>query len=109
VGLLRWTAWAASIIVAFAANLMNNLPVKLIAGNVVQSANASDQITSAILIGVDLGPNLYVTASLPTILWLAVLRREEQVIGATIRFLKPGFLVMPPALLLALAGALLFR
>jgi arsenical pump membrane protein len=103
-----WTAWAAGVFVAFATNLMNNLPVGLIAGTAVQSANASDPITSAILIGVDLGPNLSVTGSLATILWLAVLRREGQNIG-TFRFLKLGFLVMPPALLLALAGALLFR
>jgi arsenical pump membrane protein len=102
------TAWAAGVIVACATNLMNNLPAGLIAGSAVQSANASAPITSAILIGVDLGPNLSVTGSLATILWLGVLRREGQSIGA-FRFLKLGFLVMPPALLLALAGALLFR
>ena len=103
-----WTAWAAGVVVALASNLMNNLPVGLIAGSAVQSSNASDLITSAILIGVDLGPNLSVTGSLATILWLAVLRREGQIIG-TFRFLRLGFLVMPPALLLALGGALLLR
>jgi arsenical pump membrane protein len=103
-----WTAWAVGGVVAFATNLMNNLPVGLIAGSAVQSADASDSITRAILIGVDLGPNLSVTGSLATILWLAVLRREGQSIG-TLRFLKLGVLVMPPALLLALAGALVFR
>lgn len=102
------TAWIVGVIVAFATNLMNNLPVGLIAGSAVQSANASEPITSAILIGVDLGPNLSVTGSLATILWLAVLRREGQAIGA-LRFLKLGFLVTPPALLLAIGGALLFR
>jgi arsenical pump membrane protein len=102
------TAWIVGVIVAFATNLMNNLPVGLIAGSALQSANAPEPITSAILIGVDLGPNLSVTGSLATILWLAVLRREGQVIGA-LRFLKLGFLVMPPALLLAIGGALLFR
>jgi arsenical pump membrane protein len=102
-----WTAWAVGILVAFATNLMNNLPAGLIASTAVQTANASDEITRAILIGVNLGPNLSVTGSLATILWLAALRREGQSIGA-LRFLKLGFLVMPPALLLALGGALLF-
>jgi arsenical pump membrane protein len=102
------TAWAVGAVVAFATNLMNNLPTGLIAGSAVQTANASDEITRAILIGVNLGPNLSVTGSLATILWLAALRREGQGIGP-LRFLKLGFLVMPPALLLALGGALLFR
>jgi arsenical pump membrane protein len=102
-----WVQWASGVIVAFAANLMNNLPAGLIAGSAVQSADASDSITRAILIGVNLGPNLSVTGSLATILWLAELRREGQDIS-TFSFLKLGLLVMPPALLLALGGALLF-
>jgi arsenical pump membrane protein len=101
-----WTAWIAGTAVAFGANLVNNLPAGLIAGAAVQNANAPDLITRAILIGVNLGPNLSVTGSLATILWLAALRREGQTVGA-IRFLKLGLLVMPPALVLALAGALL--
>ena len=52
------------------------------------------------LIGVDLGPNLSVTGSLATILWLVVLRREGLEVGAW-RFLRLGILVMPPALVLA--------
>jgi arsenical pump membrane protein len=55
------------------------------------------------LIGVDLGPNLSVTGSLATILWLVALRREGQTIGAW-TFLKIGALVMTPALLAALAA-----
>jgi arsenical pump membrane protein len=100
------TAWVAGAVVAFTANLVNNLPAGLIAGAAAQSANAPDLITRAILIGVNLGPNLSVTGSLATILWLAALRREGQTVGA-IRFLKLGLVVMPPALALALAGALL--
>jgi arsenical pump membrane protein len=49
---------------------------------------------------VDLGPNLSVTGSLATILWLIALRREGEQIGAW-QFLKVGLLVMPPALLLS--------
>ena len=101
-------AWGAGIVVAFASNLANNLPVGLIAGSAVQAAHTPDQITSAILIGVDVGPNLSITGSLATILWLTALRREGQRVGAG-TFLRLGIVVMPPALLLAMAGAFLSR
>jgi arsenical pump membrane protein len=103
---VAWLAGAAGAAVALASNLMNNLPVGLIAGSAVQGADVSDQVTRAILIGVDLGPNLSVTGSLATILWLTALRREGQAIGAG-PFLKLGVLVMPPALVLAIAAAVL--
>ena len=90
---------APACAIAFLCNLMNNLPAGLIAGSAVQAAHVSDRVTSAILIGVDLGPNLSVTGSLATILWLGALRREGLSVSAW-RFLKLGFLVMPPALLL---------
>jgi arsenical pump membrane protein len=59
-----------------------------------------------VLIGVDIGPNLSVTGSLATILWLTAIRREGQD-ASFWRFLTLGLLVMPPALALALAGPLL--
>jgi arsenical pump membrane protein len=65
-------------------------------------------VTSAVLIGVDLGPNLSVTGSLATILWLTALRREGQNVTAW-TFLRLGALVMPPALVLALATLFLFH
>jgi arsenical pump membrane protein len=103
-----WTAWGAGTAIAVATNLMNNLPAGLIAGNAVQASQGPTAVTSAVLIGVDLGPNLSVTGSLATILWLTALRREKQSVGAG-AFLKLGILVMPPALLLAIAAAVLFR
>ena len=100
------TAWGAGVLVAVLCNLVNNLPAGLLAGAAVQTADVSDKIAGAILIGVDLGPNLSVTGSLATILWLVAIRREGEHVGAW-RFLKLGLLVMPPALALALAGLLL--
>jgi len=100
--------WAAGVIIAFGSNLSNNLPAGLIAGDAVRAAHVPDQATRAILIGVDLGPNLSVTGSLATILWLAALRREGQAVSAG-TFLKIGVLVMPPALLLAIGAAWLAR
>jgi arsenical pump membrane protein len=102
------TGWGAGISTAFASNLANNLPIGLIAGSAVNDAHASTKVTSAILIGVDIGPNLSVTGSLATILWLTALRRDGHRVGA-IKFLKIGAIVMPPALLLALGAELLFN
>jgi len=94
-------SWIAGIVVAIASNLVNNLPMGLIAATTSQAAHVPAHVTGAILIGVDLGPNLSVTGSLATILWLIALRREGEVVGAS-RFLKLGLVVMPPALLLSL-------
>ena len=101
------TAAGSGVVVGFLSNLVNNLPAGLMAGTAVQAAHVPANVSSAILIGVDLGPNLSVTGSLATILWLTALRRERvQVAGVS--FLKLGLLVMPPALILSL-GALLLR
>jgi arsenical pump membrane protein len=82
---------------------MNNLPLGLIVGAVTTGAHLSPDVTGALLIGVDLGPNLSVTGSLATILWLVALRREGQEVSAG-KFLLVGIIVMPPALLAALAS-----
>jgi arsenical pump membrane protein len=100
-------AWVAGAVLAFGCNLVNNLPAGLVAGRVVEIANVPEHVRSAVLIGVDLGPNLSVTGSLATILWLTALRREGVSVSAGV-FLKLGILVMPPALLLALAGVFVF-
>jgi Na+/H+ antiporter NhaD/arsenite permease-like protein len=50
--------------------------------------------------GIDLGPNLSVTGSLATILWLIALRRENLQVSAW-SLLKVGVIVMPLALFLA--------
>jgi arsenical pump membrane protein len=101
------TAWGAGVLIALVCNLMNNLSAGLIAGTAVQIANAPDRVTSAILVGVALGPNLSVTGSLATILWLTALRREGLKVSAW-SFLKLGVLVMPPALVLALGSLFIF-
>ena len=101
------TALAVGLDTAIAGNLMNNLPVGLIAGSVLAAAPVAPAVSGAALIGVDLGPNLSVTGSLATILWLAAVRREGQDVGA-LRFLALGVVVMPPALLAALAVLIAF-
>jgi arsenical pump membrane protein len=97
------TALIAGGIAAFLCNAMNNLPLGLIAGAVATGTHLSPHVTGALLIGVDLGPNLSVTGSLATILWLVALRREGQQVSAW-KFLVVGSIVMPPALLAALTS-----
>jgi arsenical pump membrane protein len=110
--LVAWSAtggaWVAAGVLAVGSNLVNNLPAGLLAGRVVQLAAVPETMRTAVLIGVDLGPNLSVTGSLATILWLTALRREGLRVGAW-QFLKLGALVMPPALGLAMAGAIMSK
>jgi len=99
-------ALAASFSVAALSNLVNNLPSGLMAGAALQGMQVPLHLRNAVLIGVDLGPNLSVTGSLATLLWLMALRREGVEITAG-QFLKAGLVVMPPALLLATVAAAL--
>ena len=99
------TAWAVGLITALADNIANNLPVGLVASSVAASDHLPQSVVGAMLIGVDLGPNLSVTGSLATILWLVALRRQKIDVSAW-RFLKIGALVTPLALLAALAAAI---
>lgn len=94
--------------VGVANNLVNNLPLGLIAGSTLQAAHAKGLIADAVLIGVDLGPNLSITGSLATILWLIALRKEK--LDVTFwDFLKVGVVAMPVALLASLVGAILMQ
>ena len=101
--LRRGALWEVGIATALASNLTNNLPLALAAGTTLGASPLPAALGSAVLVGVDLGPNLSVTGSLATILWLIALRREGQQVGAA-RFLRLGVCVMSPALLLALAA-----
>jgi arsenical pump membrane protein len=98
----RMPAMLGNLIAAFTvgitSNFMNNLPVGLLSGAAVHAAGQSGSLVNAVLIGVDLGPNLSVTGSLATILWLIALRREKVEITAW-EFLKIGLVAMPLALL----------
>ncbi|HZL01294.1 MAG TPA: arsenic transporter [Caulobacteraceae bacterium] len=98
-------AAGAGALLAIVSNFMNNLPAGLIASNVVAQAHPAQKVIDALLIGVDLGPNLSITGSLATILWLTAIRREGEEVGFW-RFLKVGALVAPPALILALGARL---
>jgi arsenical pump membrane protein len=120
----QWLAWASGLgqnlgamVVGFAVgvanNIVNNLPLGLIAGGTIQAAHTKGLMANAVLIGVDLGPNLSVTGSLATILWLLALRKDssdgEKLDVSFWKFLKIGAVAMPVALFAALWGAILMR
>lgn len=109
-GAQRLAPAAGTMVVGFAVgvanNLVNNLPVGLIAGGTIQAAHVKGLLAHAVMIGVDLGPNLSVTGSLATILWLLELRKEKLDVSGW-KFLRLGLIAMPVALAAALAGAVL--
>jgi arsenical pump membrane protein len=81
--------------------LLNNLPAGVLARYSLAAAGVPDHIVHATLIGVDLGPNLSITGSLATLLWLMMLRRDGiEVTGK--QFLRIGVLVAIPSLVIAL-------
>jgi arsenical pump membrane protein len=84
------------------------VPLGLIAGATLQAAHAKGLLANAVLIGVDLGPNLSVTGSLATILWLLALRKEKLDVSFW-DFLRVGVLAMPAALLASIGGAVLMQ
>lgn len=115
----EWLRWAqraslatgvliAGFVVGIANNLVNNLPLGLIVGSTLHAAQAKTPIAEAVLIGIDLGPNLSITGSLATILWLIALRKEKIDVSFW-DFLKVGALAMPLALAAALGGTILLH
>ena len=94
--------------VAVGNNLVNNLPLGLITGGTLQAAHIQGLMSHAVLIGVDLGPNLSITGSLATILWLLALRKEKLNVSFW-DFFKVGAVAMPIALLVTLGGSILMQ
>ncbi|GAC1417338.1 MAG: arsenic transporter [Acidobacteriaceae bacterium] len=105
-------AAAGALLTAFVVgtgnNLINNLPLGLMAGATLAQGHVHGLIANAVLIAVDLGPNLSVTGSLATILWLIALRTENLNVSF-VEFLKVGALAMPAALFAGSAGLLLLH
>jgi len=99
-------AFLAGSAVGVGNNLVNNLPLGLLAGTTLHAAHAHGLLANAVLIGVDLGPNLSVTGSLATILWLIALKKASLHVSAW-QFFRLGIIAMPVALLAALGAALL--
>jgi arsenical pump membrane protein len=92
--------------IAFGTDICNNLPLGLIAGATLRSMTLQPMLARVVLIAIDLGPNLSITGSLATILWLISIRREGLHVSAW-QFFKVGIVIMPISLLFAILAAVL--
>lgn len=91
----------AATATTLASTVANNLPVGLLAGAVL-AHGAPEPVRDAVLIAVDLGPNLALSGSLASLLWLAILRRAGLRVGF-FQFMRLGLWVTLPALTVAIA------
>jgi arsenical pump membrane protein len=98
-GLLALLAVAA--IAAVVANLLNNLPATLIVLPVAAAAGPGPVL--AMLIGVNVGPNLTYVGSLATLLWRRVLHAHDHDTDLG-EFVKLGALTVPPILIASTAA-----
>ena len=89
---------AIAALSAILANLVNNLPATLMLVPVAAAAGPGPVL--AVLIGVDVGPNLTYVGSLATLLWRRVLRAEDTDVELG-EFLRLGALTVPAGLVAA--------
>ncbi|TAA11169.1 arsenic transporter [Pseudoxanthomonas winnipegensis] len=94
--------WVVAATTTVAGNVANNLPVGLLTSATLAQAAPPEVVRDAALIAVDLGPNIAVSGSLATLLWLSILRREGEHVGF-FQFLRLGLVVTLPALAAAIA------
>ncbi|MFD7906515.1 SLC13 family permease [Kitasatospora sp. NPDC057904] len=86
---------------AVLANVINNLPATLVL--LPLAAPAGPGAVLAVLLGVNIGPNLTYAGSLATLLWRRIVREHDTDIGLG-EFTRLGLLVVPAALLLAVVA-----
>jgi arsenical pump membrane protein len=91
---------AAAVLAAMLANLVNNLRATL---TLVPLVAHSSGLVLAVLLGVNIGPNLTYVGSLATLLWRRILRSRDQPPAAG-EFLRPGAVTAPPGLLVGVAA-----
>jgi arsenical pump membrane protein len=92
---------AIAVLAAVVANLVNNLPATLIMLPAVAAAGAGPVL--AMLVGVNVGPNLSYVGSLATLLWRRVMHAHDE--PTDIRaFTLLGLSTVPAILLAATAG-----
>jgi len=90
----------AAVLAAVLANLLNNLPATLM---VVPLVAGSPGLVLAVLLGVNLGPNLTYVGSLATLLWRQILHDRDHP-PATGEFLRLGAVTVTAGLLVGVAA-----
>jgi arsenical pump membrane protein len=95
-GLMALLGYAA--LAAVLANIVNNLPATLVLVPLVASTGPAAVL--AVLIGVNIGPNLTYVGSLSNLLWRSVLRRYD--VSASVgEYTRLGLCTVPAALVTA--------
>ncbi|MGV0626877.1 SLC13 family permease [Mycolicibacter minnesotensis] len=87
-----------AVVAAVLANVVNNLPATLVLVPLV--APGGPVAVLAVLIGVNIGPNLSYTGSLSNLLWRRVLRRHQVAAGVG-EYTRLGLCTVPATLLVA--------
>jgi arsenical pump membrane protein len=93
---------AIAALSAVLANLVNNLPATLILAPAAAALGTGPLL--AVLIGVNVGPNLTYAGSLATLLWRRILRAEDAEVEVG-EFTRLGLLTVPAGLILCTAAA----
>src|SRR5699024_3274855 len=88
-------------VAAVLANAVNNLPATLVLAPLV--APSGPVAVLAVLIGVNIGPNLTYVGSLSNLLWRRVLRRYE-VPASVGEYTRLGLCTVPSAVLVAVVA-----
>ncbi|MCU1392849.1 MAG: Citrate transporter [Ilumatobacteraceae bacterium] len=90
-------------VLAIGANAINNLPALLVT---LPAVSAHHERVWAVLIGVNLGPTLWVTGALSTLLWQSTMRRLGHTVTA-LQYARVGIRVGVPAIGAAVTAHLL--
>ncbi|MDH6622327.1 arsenical pump membrane protein [Streptomyces sp. LBL] len=90
-----------AVLAAVLANLINNLPAVLVL--LPPTASAGPGAVLAVLLGVNIGPNLTYAGSLATLLWRRIAHRHEHEVELG-EFTRLGLLTVPAALGSAVAA-----
>ncbi|MDT7792225.1 MAG: arsenical pump rane protein, partial [Mycobacterium sp.] len=97
-GLLALLVIAA--VAALLSNVVNNLPAVLVLLPLVAASGPAAVL--AVLIGVNVGPNLSYMGSLANLLWRGVVRHDMR--AGFVEFTRIGLLTMPITLVIAVVG-----
>lgn len=95
-----WALLGVALLAAVAANLLNNLPATLLLVPLVANQPA---LILAVLLGVNIGPNLAFFGSLANLLWRDVMHRHAASTPSR-RYVLLGLLTVPPTLIAAVVA-----
>ncbi|WNG87054.1 ArsB/NhaD family transporter [Mycobacterium sp. ITM-2016-00317] len=95
-----WALLAIAAVAAVLSNLVNNLPAVLVLLPLVSAAGPAPVL--AVLIGVNIGPNLTYVGSLANLLWRSVVRRDMK--AGFGEFSRVGLCTTPLVLVAAVLG-----